>query len=475
MNMHQDPSQPDIDALIQQLLDGELEDVDAALAHLDEQDSVRQAADLQLVHSMLLHMHDRVTGKNEQRLLAAIQRLSTEPASVAERAVVGRIGRFVTSPLIRWAAAACFVLAVILIVSNTGTTAVATVDRLIEAATADADRTYLITHDLGGGPPPAPFGQFNGDPSQLQSRHPDGGRPDGNGPPPHWGKDRDDEKWKKMREHWEAKRRKAEAERKDNDRDNRENSDSRDHGRRDDKRHDGDRNHDDRREGDRNRDDHRGHWGDKRRHGSRDRSRDDDRRGSHGRRPPYSFGPATLYVRGSNQFVLKRPMPNGELIVGSNGKQSWFVGPDGPVYISNDPRTLCSGPQGDLALPFLNISEGLDQLKKRYDITKVADAPLPDNADDGQLWQRIDGVRRGFTFGPRQMKLWADPSTGIVKKVILDGFASRHRHSFNPQRILFDLQSTDKLPDDWFEHTAHHEPDREVKVREPRSHHKWRK
>lgn len=511
MSTNHDPSNLTIDELFQQLLDGELEDVDVFLSRLDDDQKIKHAADIQLVHSMLLHLSDRASGKNEQRVVAAMQRLQAESASTQNTAVVGRIGRFVSSPLFRWAAAACIVFAVIFTTANIGTTANASLDRMIQAAAINADRTYLITHDIGDGPPPSPFNAQGNDSNNTKSgeswskdRATNGdGRSKMQWPPRKPSGDGNDDKWKKIREYWEAKKNsqrrddqnsdKADDKNRDKNNDNvkSDSSDDTDRDRErkqwDDKRRADRDSRDDRNDRD-GRDGKNENWGDRSRDGSRtSSSKGGDYRSSHGRRPTFNFGPATLYVRGENQFVLKRPMPNGELIVGSNGKQSWIVGPTGPVYISDDPRTLCAGPQGDLGLPFLNISEGLDQLKERYNIQKVADAPLPPKATpdgqtnvstapvDGRLYHRLDGTKHASVPGPNEVSIWADPVTNIVRKVILNDFGSRHRYGFHPRRIVFDLESTDKLPSDFFEHTAHHEADREVKTRQPRSHHDRRR
>ena len=52
-----------VDELIQQLLDGEVDDIDALLSNLDDDTLTRQAADLQLVHSMLMHLHEAQTDR----------------------------------------------------------------------------------------------------------------------------------------------------------------------------------------------------------------------------------------------------------------------------------------------------------------------------------------------------------------------------------------------------------------------------
>ncbi|HUS91140.1 MAG TPA: hypothetical protein VM695_04785 [Phycisphaerae bacterium] len=169
---------------------------------------------------------------------------------------------------------------------------------------------------------------------------------------------------------------------------------------------------------------------------------------------------AILYLRGGRQFVLVRPAPNGQTVVnGHDGRQSWLVRPKRPVLVSSDPRAFrIPMPEAMAAVPFVDLRQTLLRIREGYRIAEVSWRPLPGEAATRRyvLAERKAGDREP----PTSVELWADPDSGLLRRIVYHGARTRGRPQ--PQRISLDLVSTDGLPDDWFTHSAHHDAGVEV-------------
>ena len=165
------------------------------------------------------------------------------------------------------------------------------------------------------------------------------------------------------------------------------------------------------------------------------------------------FDYADLYLRGAEQFVIIERRSDGKgFIKGNDGQKSW--------QISGKSRTLKSGDESAIKLPlssnsrdlsFLNIVETLQKLKDDYALEIQYKQPLP-NAE--KLWTKVTAEKKNQNIkGVKRVILFFDSNEFFIKKIIFDG--THLPGERNVTRIVLNLKSTTKLPDDFFSSTAH--------------------
>lgn len=172
------------------------------------------------------------------------------------------------------------------------------------------------------------------------------------------------------------------------------------------------------------------------------------------RRPPIDG--ATLHVRSPDRYVLVRKFPDGRpYATGSDGERSWSVPPAGAgaVRVSGDPlRFRGPLPGHQHGIPFVNLRSDLVQLRDAYTVTPLA----PDAAGRrGLLGEKKSAEYRG----PRRVELWYDPASGVIHRMV---FAGMPKARGGPDSVAVELEHARELPADFFQHTAHHTPDRRV-------------
>lgn len=180
------------------------------------------------------------------------------------------------------------------------------------------------------------------------------------------------------------------------------------------------------------------------------------------RRPPKpSLDEAVLHVRDGRQFVLIRKMPLGEVFVtGSNGVHSWAVRPAGPVRVSSDlTRFSHDLPGHEHSFPLLNIAEGLHELEQAYALN-ISTEKNNGIVDDSEQWivatQRSTGHK-----GPKRVEIKYNIARGQISCLRFIEMP------YGPDRIpVLELEcvQTQNLPQDFFDHTSHHAPDRSVEI-----------
>jgi hypothetical protein len=163
---------------------------------------------------------------------------------------------------------------------------------------------------------------------------------------------------------------------------------------------------------------------------------------------------ATLWLRGTDQFVLRQSLPTGETrILGSDATESWSIRGNGAVHIDHDPDRFGGGlgtKRREVA--FLDPGPQLEELKRLYQIEWL-DRPA------AGPW-KLRGLRRSpDQGGAREIELWFDHATGLLERMILRQLP---RQQGGPESVSIRLSSTAPLAPDFFNHAAHHEPDRPV-------------
>ncbi len=172
-----------------------------------------------------------------------------------------------------------------------------------------------------------------------------------------------------------------------------------------------------------------------------------------------------LFVR-RQHFAISRKLliGNGELWMGGHGDERWIVPGRGSVLIGGRDLFSNATPRHQvLETPFMSVARILERTKRFYDLTMTSDVPLK-QGERTILCQHIVGkrIRSPRIVIPEQVEIWANPETGFAQRVRLvwgENDESRWREA------TADLVGTPTLSDNFFNHSAHHEPDRRVIIR----------
>jgi outer membrane lipoprotein-sorting protein len=170
---------------------------------------------------------------------------------------------------------------------------------------------------------------------------------------------------------------------------------------------------------------------------------------------------ATLYLRGSDKFVLFRQTPSGRTVInGSDGQTRWLIRPDRPVLVSNDPQAFRIPMPPELeAILSLDFKATLQHIRNNYKI-KILEEVTDDKAQHNSRTY-LDASKTSKDFpGPKNIEIWSDTKTGLLLRI---EFADIHLESdSSPKRLIIDLINQTKQPDEWFTRQAHQEADAEV-------------
>jgi len=164
-----------------------------------------------------------------------------------------------------------------------------------------------------------------------------------------------------------------------------------------------------------------------------------------------------LDMRGASQFVI-RPL-DGSYIMGSDGSEFWITRPNGPVWVTNNFRSLAPALRrripnrrilGFATSPneplLLEISGLIALIERNYEIELVNSPGSPDHHIRATLRSAKPNV-------PQTIELWADPETGIVGKAVT--------HWPNQSSRALELVKSEPLHEDWLQY-SHHAPHAEV-------------
>jgi hypothetical protein len=164
---------------------------------------------------------------------------------------------------------------------------------------------------------------------------------------------------------------------------------------------------------------------------------------------------ALLHVRGPNQYVLIRYFADGtEFITGSDGTTAWSVPPRGRVRVSSDAtRFRGAVPGQQQAIPFIDMRNSLHQLQESYELDLS-----PETTPEG--WRQMNATRKSSTAGgPKQVTLWYDVQSGTIHRMLLERLPQARG---GPRNVLLELMDERDLGPAYFEHTSHHDTNREV-------------
>ncbi len=171
---------------------------------------------------------------------------------------------------------------------------------------------------------------------------------------------------------------------------------------------------------------------------------------------------ATLYLRGSDKFVLYWHTPSGKTVInGSDGKTNFHIRPDKPVLISNDLHAFRVPMPPELEkILSLDLKATLLHIRDHYKVKYVEDVTI-DKTQTGLKYLDASKISRDFP-GPKNIEILAEEKTGLLLRI---EFADIHMEDDpSPKRLIIELENQNPLSDDWFTHEAHHPQNAKVEL-----------
>jgi len=180
----------------------------------------------------------------------------------------------------------------------------------------------------------------------------------------------------------------------------------------------------------------------------------------------------SLFVKGRDFAIRTAPLlgssnSNATAWLGGNGDTRWHVPRIGAVQI---------GPEGFLnnrlagksviETPFLTVSTILDRITRFYELKLTSGVELTE-AESTVTCDHIVGERSANPRAanarviPEHVELWADNQTGFARRVELTWDESGNNVGW--LEATAQLVGTPDVASNFFDHTAHHEPDRRVR------------
>jgi hypothetical protein len=170
---------------------------------------------------------------------------------------------------------------------------------------------------------------------------------------------------------------------------------------------------------------------------------------------------ATLYLRGSDKYVLFRKTPSGRTVInGSDGQTRWLIRPDRPVLVSNDPQSfrIPMPPELEVILS-LDFKTTLQYIRDHYEIKYLKEIYSNQKFDNTRTYLDAHKISNNFQ-GPKNIEIWSDTQTGLLLRI---EFADIHLEGDpSPKKLIIDLIDQTNQSDEWFTRQAHHHADAAV-------------
>lgn len=172
----------------------------------------------------------------------------------------------------------------------------------------------------------------------------------------------------------------------------------------------------------------------------------------------------TLFVRQQDFAIRATPrVGRGAVWMGGGKEERWIVPRFGPVLVGPEGLLRRSLPNKQVVeTPFLSVETILDRMKRFYKLELTSGVSLQE--DSGAfVCDHIVGtqIRSAKTSMPASVEVWADTQTGFARRIQLswsdDDSESRWLQA------TAELVGTPEVPEDFFDHSGHHDSDRIVK------------
>jgi archaellum component FlaF (FlaF/FlaG flagellin family) len=159
----------------------------------------------------------------------------------------------------------------------------------------------------------------------------------------------------------------------------------------------------------------------------------------------------TINVRGGGRFVIQPA--DGAYVMGNDGTDYWMTQADGPVWVTNDFRSVAPELQrqipnrrllGLAASPdeplLTGVSELLSLIQRKYNVELIESA----TAMEHHIHATLNSSRRNH---PEVIDLWSDVESGVVLRAEVKWSNGMQRR--------FELVESVKLSQQWYHHSAH--------------------
>lgn len=185
------------------------------------------------------------------------------------------------------------------------------------------------------------------------------------------------------------------------------------------------------------------------------------RRPSDEQRPPKPpLNGARLFVRGNHQFVLQRVLANGDtFLTGCDGVSSWSVPHKGPVRVSSDPQEFNRDVPGhEYSMSLCQLDVALKQLNIAYDILVSPQEQVDKSSDEVEATRLLVATKRKGYRGPQRVEITYQQNSRLIEQIRFIDMP------YGEDRLTVRMSLTDLTPlsQDFFQHTAHHAPERKV-------------
>jgi len=172
-----------------------------------------------------------------------------------------------------------------------------------------------------------------------------------------------------------------------------------------------------------------------------------------------------LYLRGCDGFVITC----GDVALGRNGDELWFVPRDGPVVVAEDFQWLVGESEHEqleiellnvLAidsriLPLVQLSSAVELMRHDYDVALDADV-----LEGGRVDVLVGTLRDETKDLPDTIRLWSDRDSRIIRRAELQWRRPQEQSPANS--VVLELTSAKGVGADWYNHEAHHLPGRQL-------------
>lgn len=173
-----------------------------------------------------------------------------------------------------------------------------------------------------------------------------------------------------------------------------------------------------------------------------------------------------LYLRGCEGFVIVY----GDVVLGRNTDEFWFVAPNGPVVVADDFEWLVGDSDRERlelellnvlsidsrSLPLVQLSSAVELMQHDYEVA------LEEDTRHGKRVDLLVGeLRDGGADLPSTIRLWSDKDSRIIQRAELEWGRPLDRSQAGA--VVLELMAAQRVPAGWYEHQAHHSSDRPLR------------
>lgn len=171
----------------------------------------------------------------------------------------------------------------------------------------------------------------------------------------------------------------------------------------------------------------------------------------------------TLFVRQRDFAIRATPrLGRGDIWMGGSKQYRWIVPRFGPVLTGTEGLLRKSLPNRQVVeTPFLSVATILDRMKRFYELELTPGVSLQEE-NATVVCDHVAGTPKRSTrlAIPSQVEVWADRQTGFARRIQLAW--NQNDSDSRWLKATAQLVGTPELPEDFFDHSAHHDSDRIV-------------